>query len=44
MWLLAENYLTLIPRLESTFPEGSLTFENNDQGELLYAAYVLDTS
>ncbi len=44
VWLLAENYLTLIPQLESTFPEGSLTFENDEQGELLYAAYVLDTS
>ena len=44
VWLLAENYLTLIPQLESRFPEGSLTFENNEQGELLYAAYVLDTT
>ena len=44
VWLLAENYLTLIPQLESAFPEGNLSFENNEQGELLYAAYVLDTS
>ena len=42
VWLLAENYLTLIPRLESAFPAGRLTFENNEQGGLLYAAYVLD--
>ena len=44
VWLLAENYLTLIPQLESSFPEGTLTFENSEQGELLYAAYVLDTT
>ena len=44
VWLLSEDYLTLIPQLESTFPEGSLTFENSEHGELLYAAYVLDTS
>lgn len=44
VWLLAEKYLTLVPQLESAFPEGRLTFENNERGELLYAAYVLDTS
>ena len=43
-WLLSENYLTLIPQLETAFPQGRLTFENNERGELLYAAYVLDTS
>lgn len=42
VWLLSENYLTLIPQLETTFPRGRLTFENNERGELLYAAYVLD--
>ena len=41
-WLLAENYLTLVPQLETAFPQGRLTFENNERGELLYAAYVLD--
>ena len=43
-WLLSENYLALIPQLESAFPEGRLIFQNNERGELLYAAYVLDTS
>ncbi len=42
VWLLSENYLVLIPQLETTFPQGRLTFENNERGELLYAAYVLD--
>ena len=44
VWLLSENHLTLIPQLETTFPRGRLTFENNERGELLYAAYVLDAS
>ena len=44
VWLLAEDYLTLIPQLESTFPQGRLAFENKEDGELLYTAYVLDTS
>lgn len=43
VWLLAENYLTLIPQLEAAFPQGNLTFDNNELGELLYAAYVLDS-
>ena len=43
-WLLSDDYLTLIPQLESAFPEGRLTFQNSERGELLYAAYVLDTS
>ncbi len=42
VWLLSTNHLTLIPQLETTFPRGRLTFENNERGELLYAAYVLD--
>ncbi|MDE2838851.1 MAG: glycosyltransferase family 39 protein [Chloroflexota bacterium] len=44
VWLLSENYLTLIPQLEAELPGGRLTFENNERGELLYAAYVLDAS
>ena len=44
VWLLSENYLTLIPQLEAEFPQGQLAFENNERGELLYAAYVLHTS
>ena len=43
-WLLSESYLALIPALESTFPQGRLTYENSERGELLYAAYVLDAS
>ena len=41
VWLLSEDYLTLIPELEKAFPRGSLTIENNEQGWLLYAAYTL---
>lgn len=44
VWLLSENYLPLIPELETVFPQGSLTFENNERGELQYAAYVLNVS
>jgi hypothetical protein len=42
VWLLSENYLTLIPRLETAFPGGRLIYENSERGELLYAAYVLE--
>ena len=42
VWLLAEDYLTLVPQLQTTFPQGHLTFENSEQGELLYTAFVLD--
>ena len=42
VWLLSESYLTLVPQLETAFPGGRLTYENSEQGELLYAAYVLD--
>ena len=42
VWLLAEDYLTLVPQLQSAFPEGRLTFENSERGDLLYAAFVLD--
>ncbi|MCY4581219.1 MAG: glycosyltransferase family 39 protein [Chloroflexi bacterium] len=42
VWLLAEDYLTLAPQLQAAFPHGRLTFGNSEQGELLYAAFVLD--
>ena len=44
VWLLSEDYLTLIPQLEAEFPRGRLSYESNEWGVLLYAAYVLDTS